>query len=43
MSSDDNAEHRRRAAELNVHEYIRKGSFGQQRLAEAAREVLAGS
>ncbi len=41
MSSDDNSEHRRRASDLGVGAYIRKGSFGQLRLAEAARELLA--
>jgi CheY-like chemotaxis protein len=39
MSSDDNAEHRRQAAELGVDAYIRKGSLGQRRLVDAAREL----
>jgi len=41
MSSDDNPEHRQRAAAAGVQAYIRKGSFGEQRLVAAAQE-LAG-
>jgi diguanylate cyclase (GGDEF)-like protein len=41
MSSDDNPEHRERAAEIGVHAYIRKSAFGDRRLLEAAREVAA--
>jgi len=40
MSADDNAEHRRQAAEVGVQAYIRKGSLGQRRLVEAARELV---
>jgi two-component system chemotaxis sensor kinase CheA len=40
MSSDDNPAHRHRAAEVGVQAYIRKGSFGQQRLVETARELV---
>lgn len=39
MSSDDNAENRRKAAELGIHDYIRKGSLGRHRLHETVREV----
>jgi chemotaxis protein histidine kinase CheA len=39
MSSDDNPEHRQRAAAAGVQAYIRKGSFGEQRLVAAAQEV----
>ena len=41
MSSDDHPEHRRCAAKVGVQAYIRKGSFGQRRLVETAREILA--
>jgi len=41
MSSDDNAEHRRLAAEAGVQAYIRKGSLGQRRLVETVRELVA--
>lgn len=40
MSSDDNAEHRRLAAEVGVQAYIRKGSLGQRRLVETVRELI---
>lgn len=40
MSSDDNASHRQQAAQAGVQAYIRKGSFGQQRLVVAARELV---
>jgi chemotaxis protein histidine kinase CheA len=40
MSSDDNAEHRRLAAEVGVQAYIRKGSLGQRRLVETVRELV---
>ena len=40
MSSDDHAEQRARAAEIGVQAYIRKGSFGQQRLVQAARDLI---
>lgn len=39
MSSDDNPEHRQRAAEIGVQAYIRKSAFGDRRLLETAREV----
>lgn len=42
LSSDENAEHRRLAAEIGVHAYIRKGALGDQRLLNAARELLLG-
>jgi CheY-like chemotaxis protein len=41
MSSDDNPEHRRRAAAIGVQAYIRKGSFGRQRLVETAQELVS--
>jgi chemotaxis protein histidine kinase CheA len=40
MSSDDNADHRRLAAEVGVQAYIRKGSLGQRRLVDTARELV---
>jgi chemotaxis protein histidine kinase CheA len=40
MSSDENAEHRRLAAEVGVQAYIRKGSLGQRRLVDTARELV---
>lgn len=43
MSSDDNPEHRRRAAEIGIQAYIRKGSSDRERLAETARQLLAGA
>jgi chemotaxis protein histidine kinase CheA len=43
MSSDDNAEHRRLAAEVGVQAYIRKGSLGQRRLVDTARELVPAS
>ena len=39
MSSDDDARQRERAAAVGVQAYIRKGSFGERRLLEAAREL----
>jgi diguanylate cyclase (GGDEF)-like protein len=42
ISSDENAEHRRRAAEIGVQAYIRKGEFGDRRLVQTARELLNG-
>jgi chemotaxis protein histidine kinase CheA len=42
MSSDENPEHRQRAAAAGVQAYIRKGSFGEQRLVAAARELAGG-
>ena len=41
MSSDENPVNRERAAAVGVHAYIRKGAFGEWRLQEAARELLA--
>ena len=43
MSSDDNPEHRQRAAAAGVQAYIRKGSFGEQRLVAAAQELAPPS
>jgi two-component system sensor histidine kinase and response regulator WspE len=40
MSSDDNPADKQQAAEIGVQAYLRKGSFGQQQLVQAAREVL---
>ena len=40
MTSDENAADRRRAAELGVDAYIRRGDFGQRRLIETVRELL---
>jgi CheY-like chemotaxis protein len=40
MSSDDNAAHRQRAAEVGVQAYLRKGSFGERRLVQTASELL---
>jgi CheY-like chemotaxis protein/HPt (histidine-containing phosphotransfer) domain-containing protein len=40
MSSDADEAHRREAANLGIQAYIRKGTLGQQRLVEAAREAL---
>jgi chemotaxis protein histidine kinase CheA len=39
MSSDDDEVARQRAAEADVQAYIRKGSFGRQRLVETARTL----
>ncbi|MBI4495184.1 MAG: response regulator [Chloroflexi bacterium] len=41
MSSGENEAHRRRAAEVGVQAYLRKGSFGQRLLAETAARLLA--
>ncbi|MBV9279840.1 MAG: response regulator, partial [Chloroflexi bacterium] len=41
MSSDDNPEHRRQAAEVGVQAYIRKGALGDRRLLETARDLMA--
>jgi chemotaxis protein histidine kinase CheA len=41
LSSDDNPEHRQRAAEVGIQAYIRKGSPGQWRLVETVRELLS--
>jgi two-component system, chemotaxis family, chemotaxis protein CheY len=38
-SGDDDAHERQRAAAVGVQAYIRKGSFGERRLLEAAREL----
>jgi CheY-like chemotaxis protein/HPt (histidine-containing phosphotransfer) domain-containing protein len=40
MSSDDNPAHRQAAADVGVQAYIRKGSLGERRLLETARELL---
>ena len=40
MSSDDNPADKQQAAEIGVQAYLRKGSFGQQQLVEAAQEAL---
>lgn len=40
ISSDENAEHRRRAAEIGVQAYIRKGEFGDRRLLQTAHDLL---
>jgi CheY-like chemotaxis protein/HPt (histidine-containing phosphotransfer) domain-containing protein len=40
MSSDENPANRERAAAAGVSAYIRKGAFGEQRLLDAARELL---
>jgi chemotaxis protein histidine kinase CheA len=40
MSSDDSAVSRHLAAEIGVQAYLRKGSFGQQQLVQAAQELL---
>jgi CheY-like chemotaxis protein/HPt (histidine-containing phosphotransfer) domain-containing protein len=40
MASDENPADRRRAAEIGVEAYIRRGSFGQRRLLEAVRELV---
>jgi chemotaxis protein histidine kinase CheA len=41
MSGDDSAVSRHLAAEIGVQAYLRKGSFGQQQLVQAAQELLA--
>jgi CheY-like chemotaxis protein len=40
MTSDENPADRRRAAEIGVQAYIRRGSFGQQRLLDAVWELI---
>jgi CheY-like chemotaxis protein/HPt (histidine-containing phosphotransfer) domain-containing protein len=42
MSSDENPVNREAATAVGVHAYIRKGTFGERRLQEAARELLPG-